>query len=446
MEELRLVSKFYTFTGGFQMRKTIRVIGVLSLIAWTLASCSSLGKTVPEKSAIAWGPKQTVAKGRKDYSPPAVYMDDSGRVDVAWIEKEKDNDKAAVQFLKIAASDQTERQPVTANPQETAPETTHSSPGLAAGPSGEIYLTWSVPKHVPNNDFASDIVLARSLNSGRSFEAPVVINDDGGTASRGFEGITVALDGAVYLGWLDGRDKDKSRAAAYFTQSNDQGQTVGKNLKIDGMACPCCRVAMTTAPDGGVFAGWRKTFDNDIRDVVVADSKDKGQAFSSPLVVKKDGWSFPACPHRGPSVAFDKKGRLYVTWYTEGTDGQPRVLFATSDDKGKTFSKAISLHTSAISLPDQPRMVVHPDGVVFVVWEEMTGVRKGVVLRTSQDRGATFSPVQGLSDGAKGFNPAISINQAGQFVISWNASAFPNSMIMLQTGAVRISNQKMAKQ
>jgi hypothetical protein len=426
------------------MRNTVRVTCVLGLVAWTLASCSSLGKTKPDQAAIAWGPKQTIAKAKKDYSPPAVRMDDSGRVDVAWIEKEKDGEKAAVQFLSLAAPDQTEQQPVTVNPPDSAPEATHAPVGLATGPGGELYLTWSVPKHIPNNDFATDIVLARSLNGGKSFEPPVVINDDGGTASRGFENLTVDRDGAIYLGWLDGRDKDKTRAAAYFARSTNQGKTVEKNLKIDGMACPCCRVMMTTAPDGGVFAGWRKTFDNDIRDVVVADSKDKGQTFSPPNVVKKDGWSFPACPHRGPSIAFDKLGRLYMAWYTEGNDGQPRVLFATSDDKGKTFSKAVSLHTSAISLPDQPRMVVHPDGIVLVVWEEMTGVRKGVVMRASMDRGANFSPVQALSEGAKEFNPAISINEAGRFAVSWNATSFPNSMIMLQTGTVPVSKPKMA--
>jgi len=427
------------------MGKTRWAIGTLNLIAWTLASCSSLGGLNAEKSAITWRPKQTIAKGRKDYSPPAVYMDDSGRVDVAWIEKEKENERASVRFLHLTGSEQTEQQSAVVNPPDSAPNATHISPGLAAGPSGEIYLSWSVPKHTPNNDFAADLVLVRSVNGGRSFESPVVVNDDRGTASRGFEGLTTAPDGTVYLGWLDGRDKDKSRAGAFFAQSTDQGRTVGKNLKMDGMACPCCRVTMATAPDGDVFAGWRKVFDHDIRDIVLARSEDKGQTFSPSRVVRKDGWSFPACPHRGPSVAFDKLGRLYVTWYTEGSDEQPRVLFATSDDKGKTFSKAISLHTASGSLPDQPRMVVRPDGTVLVVWEEVTGVRMRVVLRTSLDRGATFSPAQALSEGAKSFNPAISINEAGQFAIAWNASAFPNSLIELMTGAVQESKSKKAQ-
>jgi hypothetical protein len=197
---------------------------------------------------------------------------------------------------------------------------------------------------------------------------------------------------------------------------------------------------MALAPNGHLWAAWRKTFDGNVRDIVLAKSSDQGRTFSKPILVQRDGWVFPACPHRGPSVAFDQSGRLYIGWYTEGTDDQPRLLFAVSDDEGKTFSTPISLHTSATSLPDQLRMAVHPDGSVIAVWEEVTGVRKRTVMRVSRDRGQTFGPVQTLSEGATAEYPTVAIHESGAVALAWTEHAWPNNRIVVQLG--HLSSQR----
>jgi hypothetical protein len=205
------------------------------------------------------------------------------------------------------------------------------------------------------------------------------------------------------------------------------------------MACPCCRPSVALAPDGTIWVAWRKTFDGNVRDVVLAKSTDRGATFSAPLLVRRDGWVFSACPHRGPSLAFDRHGRLYVGWYTEGTDEQPRLLFATSDDQGQTFSEPILLHTSTTSLPDQLRLAVHPDGAVVAVWEEVTGVRKRAVMRVSLDRGRSFAPVQALSTGAKAETPTVAIHDSGVVAVSWTEHAWPNNRIVLQHGRLNMA-------
>ena len=194
------------------------------------------------------------------------------------------------------------------------------------------------------------------------------------------------------------------------------------------------------APNGHLWVAWRKTFSGNVRDVVLAKSEDRGQTFSSPLLVHKDNWVFSACPHRGPSIGFDRMGRIYVGWYTEGTDEQPRLLIATSDDQGRTFSSPISLHTATTSLPDQMRMAVHPNGTDVAVWEEITGVRKRAVMRVSLDRGRHFGPLQILSTGADAEYPTVAIHGSGGVAISWMEHAWPNNRIVLQRG--RLNSQK----
>lgn len=299
-----------------------------------------------------------------------------------------------------------------------------------------VALSWSTPNRTPGAMFASDLRVAASGDGGHTFTAPVQVNDDGSPISHTFEDLLRGPENDLYVMWLDGRGKDRSGAAVQFACSRDGGATFGPNMTVDGMACPCCRPMLAAAPDGSLWAVWRKTFDGNVRDIVVAQSVDRGQTFGSPHLVRKDHWVFSACPHRGPSLGFDRQGRLYVGWYTEGTDEQARIYLATSDDRAGTFTEPVSLHTSTNSLPDNLRLAVHPDGIVAAVWEEVTGVRKRVVLRLSTDRGKTFGPVIPLSAGAKAEHPTVAIDPSGRVALAWTEHAFPTNKIVVQEGRV----------
>jgi hypothetical protein len=277
-------------------------------------------------------------------------------------------------------------------------------------------------------------MLVRSTDGGKTFESPVVVNDDGESIGHSFETIAAGSGDDVYVTWLDNRNKEKSGAGILFGRSRDAGSTIEPNVTLDGMACPCCRPASAIAPDAGVWLSWRKTFNDNVRDIVLDRAQDGKLTFSAPVLVHEDGWVFSACPHRGPSLGFDKLGRLYVAWYTEGVDETPRLMFATSDDEGKTFSAPILLHTSVNSLPDQLRMAVHPNGKIVAVWEEITGVRKRIVMRVSTDRGETFGAVRPVSGQAKAQNPTAAIHESGTVAISWNEHEWPHNRVVVRWG------------
>jgi hypothetical protein len=111
---------------------------------------------------------------------------------------------------------------------------------------------------------------------------------------------------------------------------------------------------------------WRKVFPDNVRDMVVATSRDGARTFDAPALVHADGWKIPACPHRGGSIAADARGRLYAVWYTEAADGRPDLLFATSAD-GRRFSAPRRLHTATGSIPDHVRLAVDGAGRAVVV-------------------------------------------------------------------------------
>lgn len=376
--------------------------------------------------------KQMIVEGTYQLSPPAIQFDEAGALHLAWFQK--DGAEPTLKTVRIFDGGKAIGEIVRVNPVGVEPDALHQAPGLATGIDNQLFMTWSSAKKDSNAMFAADLRLARSTDGGRTFDTPVLVNDDGQSIYHSFENLVADRQGQVYLAWLDNRSKEKSGAGVRFACSRDSGTSVGANLTIDGMACPCCRPMLTLAPDGTLWAAWRKTFEGNVRDIVLARLTDQGRTFSEPIRVSKDGWVFPACPHRGPSVAFDRFGRLYIAWYTEGTDEQPRLLLAVSDDGGKTFSKPMSLHTSTTSLPDHLRMAVHPDGAVVLVWEEVTGVRKRTVMRVSVDRGRTFGSVQVLSDGAKGESPVVAIHPNGTVALAWSEYAWPNNRLVVQMG------------
>lgn len=379
-------------------------------------------------------PAQVVAAGPFTLSPPALRYDASGTLHVAW--QEKPDQQGSVKVRQIAGASRQLGSAVQVNPATLGPEALHQAPGLTAQGDGTVALSWSTPNRAPGAMFASDLRVAASGDGGRTFTVPVQVNDDGLPISHTFEDLLRGPEHDLYVMWLDGRGKDRSGAAVQFACSRDGGATFGPNITVDGMACPCCRPMLAAAPDGSLWAAWRKTYDGNVRDIVVAQSVDHGKTFGPPHLVREDHWVFSACPHRGPSVGFDRQGRLYVGWYTEGTDEQARIYLATSDDRAGTFTEPVSLHTSTNSLPDNLRLAVHPDGIVAAVWEEVTGVRKRVVLRLSLDRGQTFGPVIPLSAGAKAEHPTVAIDPSGRVALAWTEHAFPTNKIVVQEGRV----------
>lgn len=362
-------------------------------------------------------------------SPPALQFDQRGLLYLAWFEKQQG--EASVKLAQVEGSAISAVAQV--NRKGEGPSTVHQSPGVAVG-AGGLYVTWSSANRTPGAMFASDLRVVRSTDSGRTFDSPVQVNDDGLPISHTFEDVTAVPEGDVYLAWLDGRNKERSGAGILFARSTDQGGSIERNFQIDGMACPCCRPMLAVAPDGQLWVAWRKVFDGNVRDIVVAKSADRGRSFDRPRLVRKDNWVFTACPHRGPSVAFDRFGRMYVGWYTEETDEQPRLLVATSDDQGNTFTDPVSLHLSRTSVPDQLRMAVHPDGAVVAVWEELTGVRKETVMRISMDRGRSFGPLKKLSTAAKAEHPTVAIDRSGRVALSWIEHTFPMNRLLVQQG------------
>jgi hypothetical protein len=404
------------------------------MIAVAVALALVLGVMPAHAAGPVLGPRQELTVFDKPHeahvSAPAVAVMRDGKTVLAWFAQQGHDNNLFV------AQPGSEPKPVRVNPEGLFVDSLHQPPGLALGPGDEVYVSWSSRKPVPEGGlFASDLRLSRSLDGGRTFEGHLRVNDDR-PISHSFEGLGVAPDGTVIVSWIDSRD-GASTAGTYLARITERGSRVEPALKLDGgETCVCCRVDVAAGPRDTVAVAWRKVFPGSVRDMVVGLSHDGARSFTPAGLVHADRWKINACPHRGGSVAMDGRGRVYLAWYTETADGQPRMLFAGSGD-GVRFSAPARLNTAAGYIPDQVRLAADPAGRVVIVWEEATAVRRRVMLRYSIDGGRTLSAPRALSQAIKAYAPDVAVAPSGDFVVAWHEEQFP--VFKTVTQAIRLS-------
>jgi hypothetical protein len=398
-------------------------------IGGSLLLCTSIVLAEPAPS-FALGPKVTTDRKVRSVVGPSVRIDDKGRISLAWVEEEKET--RTVLYSHIEKVEGPIGELVRVNGPSEAPYSRQEAPALTSS-GDDVLITWAVthPKVTPDKPFSNDLRLSRSTDGGKTFQPSVLVNDDQQVIGHSFDSIHIAPDGVVHMAWIDGRE-GKKESGTFATRSTDYGRTVEKNLKVDENTCVCCRTSMTSSPDGTLYVAWRKILPGDLRETVVARSTDGGRTFTAPVIVGHDKWVFPGCPHRPASVGTDRQGRLYVVWYTEGSDETPSIYLAYSDDRGETFSPKQKLNLSKGTFPDHPQMAVDPDGRLVIVWEEQSPVRREVVVSVSLDRGRSFSAPQKIND-KKGQTPSVSVNAQGLAALAWTEHAMPAHRIVVQT-------------
>jgi hypothetical protein len=383
------------------------------------------------------GQKAVLDRKAKTLVGPSVQIDDQGHVALVWVEEDKD--VRSVLFARSAVPGGPVGAPVAINRPDETPYWRQEAPALVVQ-GNDAFVTWGLthPKSTPQQPLATELRLSRSTDGGRTFQPSVLVNDDPEVIQHTFDALHRDAEGRLHVSWIDGREGKKD-PGTYVARSLDQGQSVTQNMKVDESTCVCCRTAVTSGPKDMVYVAWRKIFEGNVRETVVARSTDGGSTFEAPVIVGHDQWVFSACPHRPASLGVDGQGRLYVVWYTEGADETPAIYIAWSDDQGRSFSEKRQLNVARNTFPDHPQIAVDRQGRVVVIWEEQAPVKRDVVISVSTDRGETFSAPHKVND-RKSQTPVVAVNEQGLFVLAWMEHGMPGHKIVTQTLHLPSSN------
>jgi hypothetical protein len=147
--------------------------------------------------------------------------------------------------------------------------------------------------------------------------------------------------------------------------------------------------------------------------IEIITSNDGGVTFSEPIKVADTPFRRPPPPAKlegsfakqsnYASFSVDKKtNQIYVVWCNDD-NGKLRTFFATSKDKGKTWSvpKAIDANIPDWADQYQTHLAVNKDGIIGVMWYDTRECARqdcyNLYFSASTDNGATFLPSRKIS-------------------------------------------------
>lgn len=359
--------------------KQLKINVLTLLLSFLLTAChSEHAPPSAEKtpSAIKSSAVQ-ISRAETDSAEPGIAFAPDGGVFVAWVEHGAGK-QADVYFQKFNASRTPDSTPVRVNPNPgEATAWRGDPPNVRASADGVIYVAWTASVEA-NGKKGTNLMLSVSRDGGRSFLAPVKVNDDSAPASHGMHSLAIDGKNRVFMAWLDERNvKPEEKAAIeepmpeyeivkiheganhqkqtpkpeaqkteetepnseiFYAISTDGGATFSANKKIYSDVCACCKTSAIIAPGGEIHVSWRQVFAGDFRHIVVASSRDGGATFSAPVVVSDDQWQINACPVSGASLAAIDGKKLEIAWFTAGKAGQPGLYRSESSDGGATFA------------------------------------------------------------------------------------------------------------
>jgi hypothetical protein len=387
------------------MKKQLLVVFWLFAVV-LIADCTKS----PRTSTKHFSSPQRISSGAANASEPAVATAKDGTVYVVWVEhRDKDAD---VMFESFNGEGRSLGAAIRVNAYAgQATSWRGDQPTIAVAPDGTVYVGWT-GRADPASGSSPDIYSSASRDGGKSFAAPVKVNDDPMPADHGMHSLAVAADGRVYVAWLDERNvtsmkdvapaKDmkmsssssgphmESNRELFFSSSTDGGRSFLPNQRIAADVCPCCKTSLAAGKDGRIYVSWRQVLSGDYRHIAVTSSSDQGKTFANATIVSNDEWVLKGCPVSGATLAADADGILRVIWYAGGDKGESGIYWSESRDNGKTFSSRQLL--AASSARGTPVLLRDRDGASAGVWQDGEGVQAQILTARFAGSGKAGAP------------------------------------------------------
>lgn len=265
-------------------------------------------------------------------------------------------------------------------------------PQIAAD-GDRLLALWTVPGTSPWG--IGPMATAFSADGGRTWTPGPTPADDGRTDGHNYIDAAVDDRGVFHAVWLDNRD---SGARGLSTSSSHDGLTWTHSRSIDETTCECCWNRIYARPGGRLDVLYRDKLPTDL---VVAASSDRGASWRRVGTPGGFGWQFEGCPHTGGALARPpgEPGELHALSWT-GADGRAGLWALASLDGGVTWSDAHRMGSESARHGDLAAV----GGRLIAVWSDDARI----VAATSDDRGATWSAPQALSEpGRRATHPLV---------------------------------------
>jgi len=234
-------------------------------------------------------------------------------------------------------------------------------PHLAVDDEGIIYVTWGDARE----DFWGDVYFARSADCGSSWTPNVRVNDTTSGfqafADIGFYEFTQSSE-HIYICW---QDKRSGRGEVYFSKSLDGGETWGENVRVsDGDWAEYPRMAVDSEGVIHILCSGRRPEGN--MSIFYGKSTDTGDTWRYKMI-SADTFDLQL----NVAIAVDEYDNIYAVWKATpelpGNERDYHIYFSMSQDKWN-WSDPIRVDDSTITGSCLPDIDVVDDGRIYVAW------------------------------------------------------------------------------
>jgi hypothetical protein len=337
-----------------------------------------------------------------------------------------------------------------------------ATPSIAADASF-VAVAWgaSTPEGV------TDVFVAVSRNSGRTFGAPVRVNDVAGDARLNGEqppqvGLVkrTAREPEIVVVWTS---KGDAGTKLLHARSVDGGRTFSRTALVPGTDAPGNRgwQAITIEPTGRVDVMWldhrelasnaaMATSHHDHASSQKADGVAMAQ--KSKLFVASLDASLPpraltggVCYCCKTALASSAPGSIFAAWRHVYPGNLRDMAFSMSRDSGRTFTAPVRVSEDKWMLEgcpdDGPSLAVDGKGIVHVIWPTLVAGSKsdeptiGIFYASTTD-GSRFGRREAIPTEGIPHHPRVVIGADGQLVSSWDESGAGARRIAVARGVL----------
>lgn len=142
----------------------------------------------------------------------------------------------------------------------------------------------------------------------------------------------------------------------------------------------------------------------------------------------------PSCPHSGPSIGRDSRGRLHVTWFTLGRGEQEAgIYYSVSLDDGKSFAPRRLVHANTAPEILYSTLAVGEDDTVYLAWSNLDKNGKAQIFKRTLNGGGTWSPIQQISNAKGNASRPVMALLGKQLHVAWTETDGEQSQVVLRT-------------
>src|SRR3990172_9600960 len=235
----------------------------------------------------------------------------------------------------------------------------------------------------------------------------------------------------VYAVWSD---NSQGLSRIWFTKSSNGGDTFDTLVAVDeGTSPQQISTAIAVDGSGNVYVVWEDYREGDA-DIFIKKYGSSGFGIRNKVNLGETG---SVDYDTTPSIAVNTLGDIYVVWEhrDDSLDDYPDIYFARSMNQGQTFSTPA---TVAPTNGRRPAIAIDSSGVVYVVWEDLTGfpgflnpspthIKITKIVADTPDTPKQVTPLSfynPLYDNAR--YPSVAVGPGGNVYVIWERASILN--------------------